>query len=145
MRKGVKLNNRIRKIREDTLFNLYFKIPHLCASCCYNSNCPHLENMSDVVDCDNYKEAIELNDLILMMREQNINIDSFCEKYRVKKDFFVLMIKGKMLMSYKYYVALTTRLHIPEMDEFYVYNERFDKEIINNEYNTLESEVQIDV
>lgn len=140
-KKGLKIHNRIRKVREDTLFNLYFKVPRLCASCCYNSNCPHIENMNDVIDCDNYKEAIELNDLILMMREQNINIDSFCEKYRVKKDFFVLMIKGKMLMSYKYYVAICTRLHVEEFDIFYGYESRF----LNNEYNTLESEVQIDV
>ena len=143
MRKGVKLNNRIRKVREDTLFNLYYKLPRLCATCCYNSNCPHIENMNeiDVTSCDNYKETIELNDLILMMKEQNINIDSFCEKFKVKKEYFMEMIKGKMLLSYKYYIALCTRLHVPQMDEFYIYESRFE---IKNENKTLECEVQID-
>jgi len=139
MKKGTKINNRIHKVREDTLYNLYYKLPHLCATCCYNSNCPHMENVSDIPNCDNFKESINLNDIISMMKEQNINIDSFCEKYNVKKEYFKEMIKGKMLMSYKYYIAILTRLHVEEMDEFHIYKSRF----LNNENNTLECEVQI--
>jgi len=102
--------------------------------------------MNDITNCDNYKESIELNELVLMMKEQNINIESFCEKYKVKKEYFMEMIKGKMLMSYKYYIAICTRLHVEEMDEFYIYKARFlneDNEIIRNENKTLKSEVQI--
>ena len=48
------------------------------------------------------------------------------------------MISGKMLMSYKYYIAICTRLHVREMDEFYSYEERFlsNDNINNNENNT---------
>ena len=131
-KKGTKIHNRVRKVQTRTLDNLYFRMPKLCTSCCYNSNCPHIEDMNDVIECDNYEGTIGLNDLVLMMKEQNINMDSFCEKYKIKKEFFMEMIKGKMLMSYKYYVAICTRLHVREFDEFYIYEKRF----LNEENNT---------
>ena len=123
--KGSKIHNRIRKIRDDTLLNLFNKIPHKCKSCRYNFECPQLEKMNDISSCDNYVEAIEVNKLIEMLNFQNINLQHFADKNGLKIEFLRLMLKGKLLIPYKYYVKICTRCRVEEFDEFFDYVERF--------------------
>ena len=136
-KKGLKIHNRIRKVRSDTLLKLYYKMPLQCTSCCFNSTCTETEGMNDTVTCINYKESIGINDLIDMMKVQNICIDSFCEKYHLKKEYFILMIKGKMLFKYSYYISLLTRLHI--IDEFEEYKKYFEEGFNDESENGIEN------
>lgn len=143
MKKGTKIHNRVRKVREDTLFKLYNKLPLECQSCVFNANCSEIEKRTDVSDnCINYKMAIELNTLIEMMKNQNIDIEAFCEKYKVKKEFFMGMIKGKMLFNYRYYCQLAKRLHVEEFDEFFIYNKRFDIDENETDNNTSDGGIK---
>lgn len=125
-KKGKKISNRIRKVSEKTLFKLYNNLPFRCQSCCYNANCDYMEHfMDDTMDCDNHERAFELNELIEMIKEQNINLEAFCDKYNLKIEFLKEMLRGKMLFNYKYYVSLLTRLHIKGFDEFDKYENNF--------------------
>lgn len=137
-RKGRKISNRIRKVQDRTLFNLLNNLPYQCQSCIYNANCPNIRNMNDTSDCDNYEITIELNDLIKMLNEQNVNISSFAKKYDLKYEYLMQMLKGKMLLNYKYYWFLCKRLHIEGFCEFDKYKSRFENneiEFENNEIN----------
>lgn len=125
--KKEKIHNKVRKVRKETLNKLYFNLQKQCRSCCFNANCTEIDKNTSG-NCVNYKEAIALNDLIEMMKKSNMDIDSFCVKYGLKKEFFIQMAKGKMLMNYRYYVALCTRLHVEEFDIFYEYEKRFLKD-----------------
>ncbi len=128
-KKGKKISNRIRKVSEKTLFKLYNNLPFRCQSCCYNANCDYMSNfMNDTMDCENHERAFELNELIEMIKEQNINLEAFCDKYNLKIEFLKEMLRGKILMNYKYYVSLCTRLHVKEYDEFKFYESRFEND-----------------
>jgi len=146
MKRGIKIHNRIRKVREDTFYNLLYKLPIKCQSCRYNFACPQLENMDDTKICNNYIESIKLNTLIEMLNFQNINLQHFADKNNLKIEFLRLMLKGKMLIKYRYFVCLAKRCRVPEFDEFNEYEERFEnKENSNNELenNISESEVNV--
>ena len=158
IKKGTRIHNKVRKIRIETLNKLYFNMPTECQECCYNASCTEMEyNTNELEVCVNYKKAIQINELIEMMKKANICIDSFCTKYNLKKDYFLEAMKGHRLLSYKEYYYLCKRLRVEEYDEFYIYNERFEiKDIesqeIENEFETelfkyenktLKSEVQI--
>ncbi|GCD10417.1 hypothetical protein [Clostridium tagluense] len=126
-RKGTKIQNRIRKVRENTLFNLLHDLPLKCQSCRFNSNCTEMESEKHIADsCINYKNEIKLNDLIEMIKVQNINLQSFADEYGLKVEFLRQMLKGKILMPYKYYVAIGKRLHLSEFDEFHKYEKNFE-------------------
>lgn len=118
-----KNHSKIKEIEKDKLFKLYNNLPYICMSCCYNANCTEINKKTDTDDCNNYERAIELNELIKMLNKLNVNLDSFCKKYNLKKEFLIQMLKGKMLIKYRYYIAILHRVHI--IDEFSEYENRF--------------------
>lgn len=120
-KKGTKIHNRVRKIRCDTLEKLNKNIPLICQRCC--NDCKGC--IKDLAVCINYSEAISTNDLIEKLKEQNVDLDRFCDDYSLKKEYLLEMLKGHDFLMYKYYVCLCKRLHIEEFDEFYEYESRF--------------------
>ena len=135
-RKGIKIHNRVRRIRKDTLEKLTLKVPYLCSSCC--NDCKGIIR-DDTCDCINYVRAIETNDLIDKLKYYNVDLDRFCKDYNLKKEFLMEMLKGRMYLKYKYYICLCKRLHIEGFDEFDKYKSFFDNYI--DEENNNESEV----
>lgn len=133
-RKGIKIHNRVRRIRKDTLEKLALTVPYLCSSCC--NDCKGMIK-DDTCDCINYVRAIETNDLIDKLKYYNVDLDRFCKDYNLKKEFLMEMLKGRMFVKYKYYICLMHRLRF--FDEFEKYKSRFDDNI--DEENNDESEV----
>ena len=123
-----KIHNRVHKVKEDKLLKLYQCLPYICMNCCYNSNCIEKDKKDDTDTCNNHEDAKGLNELIEEIKIQNIDLDNFCKKYNLKKEFLMEMLKGNILFNYKYYVALCNRLHFEEYDEFSKYKERFELE-----------------
>lgn len=133
-KKTEKIQNRLKPVREEVLFKLYNNLPYECQSCVYSRDCEKLNSMNDTMTCDLYSKAYELNELIEMLKEQNVHIGSFCEKYNLKREFFMDMIKGKALWKFRYYYSLLRRLHIIEDEEFEKCKIRFEEcEFGNND------------
>lgn len=140
-KKGTKIHNRVRKIRCDTLEKLNKTLNLPCKTCC--NDC---KNHNDSLKCINYSQAIETNDLIEMLKEQNVDLDAFCDKYILKKEFLLEMLKGHMCLKYKYYICLCTRLHVESFCEFDKYKSLFEideddnTEYENNKIDEIEEE-----
>ena len=132
--KGRKIvNNRLKMVSEETLDILYGKLPTLCRGCCYHASCSETVCMKDSDNCINYKEAYELNEIITMLKEQNINLQRLSENYGLKIRYLRKFLKGELLIPYKYYSVIMDRLL--EKNEFLEYESRFteyeDNEIEN--------------
>lgn len=140
--KSHKISNRLRKCRADTIANLLGKLPSECQTCRFNAcECYEQQEMDNTKSCKNYKQAIPINDLIDMANSQNINLQRFAEDYGLKIEYLKMMLKSKLLFSYKYYACLCKRLHVDEFfDEFFGYEERFN--ITNDSDNENEIELE---
>ena len=138
--KGKKIiNNRLKIVSEENLDILYGKLPTLCRGCCFNCGCTETLSMKDSDNCINYKEAYELNEIISMLKEQNVNLERLSDNYGLKIRYLRKMLKGEQLMSWKYYSVLLDRLL--EKNEFLEYESRFTD--IENENNAPQMEGKI--
>jgi hypothetical protein len=70
-------------------------------------------------NCENYKERITLNEINREIRIQNINIRKLCKDNNLKYYIMVDMLKNKIVLSYKYYIALENRIF--EKEEYLKY------------------------
>ena len=125
-KKGTKIHNRLRKVSQEKVNKLYEKCPFECSTCVYCKDCAKVESMDDTMSCDLYDRMHDLNDLIEMIREQNVNLDAFCEKNGLKKEFLLDMLRAKMMWDFKYYNYLIKRLHIIEDEDFEKCKVRFE-------------------
>lgn len=137
--KGRKIvNNRLKKVGEEALDILYGKLPYLCRSCCFNCDCPQSIMINDTDNCNNYKVAYELNEIIEMLKEQNVNLQRLSEDYGLKIKYLRKMLKGEVLISWKYYSVIMDRLL--EKNEFLEYESRFTENEIENNTSKWEDE-----
>ena len=88
-----------------------------CGLClCCENDCKSKTYMEE---CQNYVEAISLNDINEMIKDQNTNIRRLCKENNLKYHIMTDMLKGKRVMKFKYRYFLEQILL--EKEEFIPY------------------------
>jgi len=105
-------------------FDFSGKVKHeQCLSC--RNSCVDMEfNVTGT--CIHYKKRMSLREINRETKEQNINIRKLCKKCNLKYYKMKDMLQNKMIMKFKYYIALENR--ILEREEYAKYMEVFDGE-----------------
>lgn len=130
-KRGKKIVCRIKRIDSETYEGLLCNLPYLCSTCCHNAQCTEIKNMNDTIgECSCYEMAYDVYELQQMLKEQNVNISSFCKSYNLKLHWFQQMIQGKILFNYRYYRSVIDRCM--EKNEFLKYEERFKDNNMDN-------------
>ena len=106
-KKGTKHKCRLKEISEEKLDKLYSHINHCCINCI--NDCKNQK--SDVEICENRVQGESLNEIIELIQDEGINLIRFCEDYNLKLEYLLKMLKGKQILSYKYYICIQDRLH----------------------------------
>lgn len=106
-KKGTKHKCRIKEVSEDKLNKLYYHTNSCCIECI--NDCKNQKSDTEV--CENRVQGESLNELIDLIKEENINLVRFCEDYNLKLEYLLKMLKGDMILSYKYYICIQDRLH----------------------------------
>lgn len=123
-KRGKKIACRIKRIDNEAYEKLLCDLPYLCSTCVHNSQCTEIKNVNDTTgECSCYEMAYDVYELQSMLKEQNVNISSFCKDYNLKLHYFQKMISGSMLFSYRYYKSIIDRCM--EKESFLKYEDRF--------------------
>lgn len=131
--KGAKIHYRLRYVSEDKMNKLYQHINAPCLECMHD--CKNI--VSDIEDCKNREQREDVNELIEMIKEQNVNLIKFAKDYNLKLDILLDMLRCNTILNYKYYKCICHRLHLKGHDEYEKYKERFRiNEDENNELLT---------
>lgn len=75
-------------------------------------------------ECLNKTVDYTLNEIIHLLNEDKVDLMLFAEKSGLKFDILMDMLKGKLVLSYKYYTCLLNRVTESE-DEYAIYESRF--------------------
>lgn len=129
-RKNVKRICRLKEVSQDKLDKLYLKIPFPCIDC--QHDCKGM--VSDIEDCPNRVQRESINELIEMIKEEQVDLIRLCDTYDIKFDYLLRMLRGEEILCYKYYWIIKNRLHMVK-----------DSEEINKEYNTLYNHKEVGV
>lgn len=78
-------------------------------------------------DCVNFEEAMTLDEIHEIIKEENIDLRVLCEQYGLKYKIMRQMIKGNMMFDFRYYTCLLARAF--EVEEFEKYVDRFNEEV----------------
>jgi hypothetical protein len=120
--KGVKYHCRVREVSEDKLEKLYKDTNEQCRDCMYDCKNEIQVNMH----CINKKDRLNVNELNRLLKEENVNLQKFCEDYNLKLYILIEMLRGNQDLKFKYYTCIMDRLHMVK-----------DGIQMNNEYQIL--------
>lgn len=136
--KGAKIHYRLRYVSEDKMNKLYQNVSFPCVQCKFD--CKNM--VSDIEDCENREYRESINEIIEMIKEQNVNLIRFAEDYNLKLNILLDMLRGNMILNYKYYTCICHRLHLRGHDEYDKYKSRFeiDEDDEFTEYNEFEND-----
>ena len=79
--------------------------------------------------CEHFVKGYTRKEYLSMLNQDNVDLKRLCTKNRLSYNFMMKMLSGKILLKYKYRMALNNRLG--ESDENIKYYEQFEKDVAN--------------
>jgi hypothetical protein len=111
--KGEKYRCRVRLVTEEKLLKLYKNTDQECVDCMYDCK----NEIEPNKDCINKKVRMELNEIITLLKEENVNMKKLCDSYGLKLYILIEMLRGNLILNFKYYTAILDRLHMVKNSE----------------------------
>ena len=93
-----------------------------CYVCCHD--CKRIE---PITHCEHFKKGLTRKEYVEIIKSENINVKTLCDKYNLDRNIMYRMLGGKQNFSYKYRVVLDSRIF--ELNEFLPYVDKFDCEV----------------
>ena len=109
---------KLKYVTESKLNKLYAGINENCINCKYDC-----KNECDL-KCNDKRYRESVNEIIDLLKENNVNLLRLCEDYGLKLNILLEMLQGNMILNYKYYTVINSR--IEEYDSWTPYLEGVD-------------------